>query len=314
MKNIRNILISIIALVFVSSCQKFSVGEVHGATEEVRITLNAPVLATKAIGEGENAKMLYYTAFVDGNVVPSLCRTADLDPSGKTVLDMKLVKNVKYRFVFWAQTPVAEGSPQYYDLSTFYADSKVKVNYQVSANDDLRDAFWAVKDVEVNVEKDVDVKLERPFAQLNLCSSDYEMVKQLDLHTDMTSEMYVYGLPDVMTLLDGSVSSSGEAVGVDAYFSPSAIPDGEDEYITVSNKQYGYVGMNYVLAPEAGTLVSVKAAYINDATTWETGLLPEVPVKRNFKTNILGEMFVEHGTLTIEILPAFKDDEIVVID
>ena len=90
------------------------------------------------------------------------------------------------------------------------------------------------------------------------------------------------------------------------------MPSGEDEYITIRNTQYGHMGMNYVLASEDGDNVSVQGRFINGTSTWETVLLPNVPVRSNYKTNIVGELFVEHGQLQIIVQPEFNQpDEVV---
>lgn len=296
------------------SCQKINSDE-PTATDNVRISLVSPTPATKVIGDGTKAKIVYYTAFVNGKSVPTLCQTADLDANGQAILDLKLVKNVTYTFVFWAQTPAVTGQPEYYDLSTFYTDANVKVNYNVPANDDLRDAFCAVEEILVTGEIDKEVVLRRPFGQINFGASDYEMVKQLELHQGMTSEMTVSGVADIINILDGSVSNSGTTVPFEAIFTPTAIPTGEDEYITVQGVQYGYVGMNYVLASEIGETVSVKGKFVNRTSIWETEILPNVPIRRNHKTNIVGELFVEHGEIKIIIEPDFNTpDEDVTIN
>ena len=309
MKNISKLICFTATILFAAvACQK---GPAETQTDEVVISVNAPAPATKAIGEGDHAKVLYFAAFVDGKSVPSLCQEAQLE-NGRAVLNLPLVKNVTYKFVFWAQTPVATGARPYYDLSTFYTDSKVKVDYAVNANDDQRDAFCATEEIFVDGSKNVDVYLRRPFAQINFASSDYEMLKYLGLQNGLLSEMTVKGIPDTITLLDGTVSSSGAATGLDALFAAAAVPSGEDEYITIRNTQYGYMGMNYVLASEDGDNVSVQGRFINGNAVWETVLLPNVPVRSNYKTNILGELFVEHGQLQIIIQPEFNQpDEVV---
>lgn len=312
MKNFRQYLCSaVVLLLVVVSCQKFSGNEGPvGQTESVTISISSPSPVTKIIGDGTKAKVAYYTAFVDGRAVESVSNKVDLDADGRAVLELKLVKNVTYRFVFWAQAEVA-GQEAYYDLSTFYTDSKVKVNYAVKANDDLRDAFCAMKEIHVTGPVNETVPLYRPFAQINFGSSDYAYVKQLLLHEGMLSEMTVLGIPDTITVLDGSVSSS-TGVPADAVFDFAAIPSGVDEYLTVQNKQYGYVGMNYILAAKERDIVSVKGRFVNGDASWETALLTNVPVQSNYKTNILGEFFVEHGRFEIVIQPSFEtpDNEV----
>ena len=288
------------------SCQKATAD--GAAAGQVTISVETPVPATKTIADGTNAKTLYYAAFVDGAAVPSLCSETELDAEGKAVLSLSLVKNVTYRFVFWAQTPVAQGQDSYYDLSTFYVDSKVTVDYASASNDDLRDAFCAAQDILMDGQtKSVTVALKRPFAQVNFMSSDYEQLKQLGLHDGMLSGMVLDGVADVIKVLDGSVSYSSEnGAAVKATYAEAAIPSGDDEYITYNGTEYGYVGMNYVLASQDGENITVKGTFVNGTAKWETALIGNVPVKANYRTNIIGEFFVEHGTLRVEIQPGFN--------
>lgn len=314
MKNTFKLIFSAALFILaVAGCGKINVERDDEArTDNVKITINTPSPVTKSIGDGTKAKIAYFTAFVNGKAVPSLCQQVELD-NGRAVLNLALVKYVDYKFVFWAQTPEAEGQENYFDLSTFYADSKVKVNYDVKANNDLRDAFCGSLDLYVDGEKDATVTLRRPFAQINFCSSDYELLKQLDLQQGMLSKMQIVGVSDIINILDGSLSCS-EGFSAEAAFGAAPIPSGEDEYITVAGKEYGYCGMNYVLASEDGENVSVKGSFINGETTWETTLLPNVPIRRNYKTNILGELFVEHGQLHIVVEPGFESpDEVVTL-
>ena len=162
----------------------------------------------------------------------------------------------------------------------------------------------------VDGKKNVDVYLRRPFAQVNFAASDYEMLKYLGLHDGLHSEMTVYGLPDTISLLDGTVTTSA-AEDKGAVFAAAPIPSGDDEYITIHDTEYGYIGMNYVLASQDGANVSVKGRFVNGNATWETDLLSNVPIRSNYKTNIVGELFVEHGQLQIIVVPDFNTPDYV---
>ena len=314
MKNsMKILLVAVLASLGMASCQKAPVEPMEPAvqSESVRIQISSPdAMATKTIGDGTKATEVYYTAFVDGRPVASLQnRVALVD--GKAALNLKLVRNVCYQFVFWAQAVPQDGEASPYDLSEFYTKALIKADYYGKANDDSRDAFCAMHEILVQGPVDETVYLRRPFAQINFCAADYDMLKHLGLHDDLVSEAWVNGIPDVLNVLDGSVSSSGQALG-DAHFSLSAIPSGDDEYITVAGNQYGYVNMNYVFASEIGETVSAKAGMVNGDCNWQTDLLPNVPVRRNYRTNIVGDLFSEHATLQIIVEPAFNDpDEIV---
>ena len=315
MKSIRKFLFAAVALIAgMTACQKESeYGEPCGIGASVKMTVCSPeALVTKALGDGTKVTELYYTAFVDGKPVHSLQNKVAL-VNGKAELDLRLVRYVKYKFVFWAQAVPQEGATSPYDVSEFFNDATVTVNYQGLANDDRRDAFCASKEVLVRGKDDVDVTLRRPFAQVNLCTSDYDMLKYLGLHEGMKSETHVYGLPNVLDVLNGSVSVSDESsVPVNALFSAASIPSGEDEYITVLGQQYGYIGMNYVLASEVGETVSVGAAMQNGESRWALDVIPNVPVARNHKTHIIGDLFSEHAIIQIVVVPDFETSDNIV--
>lgn len=306
--------IAALACCFVACNKSEQPGEPSGPRQNAVISIACPEAYTKALGDGTKASEVYYTAFVGDLVVPSLTGKAPL-VGGQATLQLSLVQNVTYNFVFWAQPE--QGQNPVFDLTNFNVNSEVKVYYQNAlANDDLRDAFCANKSI--TVVKDmpaVTVYLKRPFSQINFCSSDYDAIKYLGLHTGLTSEMYVTyptSVPDVLKVLDGSVKASGQAQEI--HFALAAIPSGEDEYITIQGTKYGYVGMNYVLASEVGETVVVEGGFKNGSAVWETGEISNVPVKRNYKTNIVGELFVEHGKLQIIVQPEFNTpDELVTI-
>ena len=315
MKSLRKFLFAAVMMVVgMTACQKESeYWEPSGIGASVKMTVYSPdAVSTKSLGDGTKATELYYTAFVDGKPVHSLQKKVTL-VNGKAELDLRLIRYVEYQFVFWAQAVPQDGEASPYDVGKFYDEATVSINYQGLANDDSRDAFCASQEILVKGRSDVKVVLRRPFAQVNFCSSDYEMLKAIGLHTDMKSEARIYGLPDVLNVLDGSVSvSEGSSVPADAFFSLAAIPSGEDEYITVLDKQYGYIGMNYILASEEGETVSVSARMQSGDCNWERELIPNVPVARNHKTHIVGDLFSEHAAIQIIIVPDFNTpDEIV---
>lgn len=313
--------IAIAGLLGALSCSREVVPTVdERETVEVSLEVLSPDALTKAeIGDGSKATELYYTAFVDGRSIPSFQRKAVLE-NGRTTLKLTLIKNVVYDFIFWAQAPVAAGQTAPYDLSEFYTEGLVKADYSVAANDDSRDAFFASKSIDTNYPVNDPVELYRPFAQVNFAAADYDELKYVGLHQGLQSKALIKGLPDVLDCRTGEVSSSGNAL-VDASFTYALTPSargGEDEYVTVSGLTCGYVGMNYVFSDDDGENVTVTGDFLwtnPDATkpssSWTTSQVPNVPVKRNHKTFILGNFFIENNILDIVIIPGFEDDEIV---
>ena len=310
MKNLKKlVLAALIAVSAMAACQKEDGQEGQGGKRvTVRMAISSPdAITTKSIGDGSKAKELYYAAFVDGKPVPSLQGKGDLI-DGEAVIDLSLVRNVKYQFAFWAQAAAEDGETSPYDVSRFYSDGIVSISYNGISNDDSRDAFCAPAEILVKKSSEKKVYLRRPFAQVNFCTSDYQMLKDLGLHENMTSEARIYGIPDILNVLDGSVSVSEEGTPADAFFSLAPIPSGDDEYITVKGEEYGYINMNYILASEEGETVSVSARMVNEECEceWEVARTPNVPVCRNYKTNIIGDLFTEDAKLEIIIEPGFK--------
>lgn len=307
------LIMSVSVLTCMSSCMKETAGQVQETgSETVRIVLtSADAAMSKAIGDGSKVKEVYYTAFVNGAPVRSLeSRTQLVD--GQAVLELDLVRNVTYQLVFWAQAVPQEGEGSPYDLASFYDEAKVSVDYQGIANDDTRDAFCAMKEILVDGPLEQTVYLRRPFAQVNFGSSDHEMLRHLGLYADMKSETHIYGIPDVLNVLDGSVSCSGASVPADAFFTLADIPSGEDEYLDVNGVRYGYINMNYILASDEGETVCVSARMESGSCHWETELIPNVPVRRNYRTHIVGDLFSENALLSIIVVPDFKSPDNIV--
>ena len=295
----------------IASCSK-APQEVSDEFVEVTLELVAPDAASvkSVIGDGTKAVELYYAAFIGGNSIPGFQQKATLE-SGVCVLNLTLVKNVVYDFVFWAQCPDSES--RFYDLSEFYTQGRVKVKYSVSANDDDRDAFFAQRTLDTTVPNpDLSpVYLKRPFAQVNFAASDYDELKYMGLHENLKSGAVIYGLPDILDCKDGSVYSSNEdGTLVDASFLSAAVPSGEDEYVTIDDTKCGYVGMNYVLASDLpDQLFSLTAEFTSGETAWPVPLVENVPLKRNHRTYLYGRFFVDDADLKIKIVPAYEDED-----
>lgn len=286
------------------SCQKEK-GLQDGDASEVTFAIDLPVdLSTRAIGEGKTATELYYGVFSqDGVYIQSLAQTAALPVEGKTAtLKLKLVKNYTYSIVFWAQAPDA---PYSFNAVT----GEVKIDYSGDANDETRDAFCKLHTFTVPDQATFDetVVLKRPFAQINFGASDFAQIDELDL--DMTSTVAISGLADSYNILKGTISGDATTAlklhTVPAQFDPA-------ETLVVNGKEYGYVSMNYVLAPqEVKELANVSATFAYNGQDVQVDV-PNVPFQRNYRTNIIGTFFTDEVTFTIVVDEAFNQPDFVV--
>ena len=291
-----------IAVLMSASCQK---DIESGDTAEVTISIDLPVdLSTRAIGNGTTATELYYAVFSQkGQYLESLAQTSALPVVGKTAtLDLKLVRNYTYSIVFWAQAP---GAPYTFDPET----GEVTVDYAGDANDETRDAFCKLHTFKVPDQATFEetVVLTRPFAQINFGASDFAQIDELGL--GMESTVVISGLADTYSILGGTISGDAttalELSTVPAQFDPA-------ETLVVNGQEYGYVSMNYVLAPqEAKELANVSATFAYNGETVQLDV-PNVPYQRNFRTNIIGTFFTDEVTFTIIVDEEFNEPDFIV--
>lgn len=315
MKKLSIFAVGLVALLSATSCSSDDALDApgNGSEANVSFTLELPKgLASRAFGDGTTATSLSYAVYdVTGASDPSAwTEVYKKDDDGtfvglKTTKSFKLVNGRTYTFVFWADN----GSTSPYTFN----GKGVSVDYaSLTNNEETRDAFFAVKsDIKVTGSFTEDVELYRPFAQLNLGTDDLaeEVVTKVygencaNLNTKLTVKV-----PNALNLIDGSVAEQGEWTEVT--FGPNGIPSGETfpvEHPEKPTKAYGYLSMNYLLMPATKSVIDVKYEFYNGTSTEaaKTINLTNVPVQRNYRTNIFGSLLTSEGIFNIEILPDF---------
>ena len=304
MKKIFWIAAAAAGLIAAASCQKEPVNgpEVEGEEAVAVLSISIPEeIATKSYSDGKTATDLYYAVydsqdqnkkFLFGTTEPLKFENGSLTKE----VEIRLVKNYAYDIVFWAQAP---GAPYTFDMS---AQTITVDNYTTKANDENRDAFYQVVEGYKIVSTPTKVDLYRPFAQINFGASDYDEVTALGL--TMASKVQISGLPNVLNVLDRTVDGA-----VNADFIETDVPAiyGEKLEVKGDKDTYGYVSMNYVLAPVAkGMLDNVTGRfyYNNDEVVIP---VTNVPYQRNFRTNIIGEFFTGPAHFIVEIIPIYDE-------
>ena len=313
----------VLAVLAVAACQKENLGEVapDGREAEVKLTLTSPQIGTKSYADGKTVNKVFvhvYQQDADGNLKYIAPAAAGESATPSQVIDMtggaakystRLVTGQKYTFVFWAEyRDAASPSPYTYDPET----KTVTVNYAgVAGNDETRDAFCNVlKDVEITGTYSSDVKLYRPFAQLNfgVTSEDYAAAKAAGLEVT-AAEVKLTNAATSLNLLGGTVSGAAEVT-----FAAAALPA---ETLSAAGATYKYVAMDYVLVGKAAKTLSDVTLTLTATGTQST--TPEftysnVPLQANYRTNIVGNLFTSPAEVQIEITPGFEtpDNDVVV--
>ena len=293
--------------VIAGACAKES--EQLAGPSNVTFEVSTPEIATKAIGDGMTATKLYYQVFdADGNAIEGLgVQNKDL-VSGKTTVSFQLIKDQTYNFIFWAQTAEAG----YYIIDEAEGLRKITADYAThkGANDENRDAFFAVeKGLKITGPVSKTVKLTRPFAQVNIGTNDElkagtTTAPAIDL-TGATSKVVIKGVPTVFAPL-ATTPETMLTGATDVTFISAAVPT---EKLVVKGVEYNYLAMNYVFAPAEGTVCDLTAEFALVGRAPIPLSSPATPIKRNYRTNILGKLLTSSADFNIEVDPGFEGGE-----
>ncbi|MBQ8853722.1 MAG: hypothetical protein IJZ67_05385 [Alistipes sp.] len=300
MKNIFRFLMAV-AVLFTASCAKEDISSSIGGGEvEVTFTASLPELGTRTFGNGENADILFYNIYEAGteNKLSDLCGSVESN-TGVFNIHIVLLKGMQYDLVFWAQNK---------DCGYYTLDGKqVTAVYEgKNANDDVRDAFYNfIPNFNPANPETTSFALHRPFAQLNAAvkNSDIDAVEASDVVlTTSTVEVDTYTGFNIAT---GDVTGNKSTVT----FVATAVPSTE-----VFRTDYTLLSMNYLLVPKAG-MVSNAAFSFNakkpsgEAFTFTGTSYNDVPLKQNYRTNILGELLTKPTDIEVTIDAAFGGAE-----
>ena len=292
---------------FAASCQQENLEPV-GKGNTVTYTVEAPgALQTKAIADGMNVNELVYEVWLTSangttnlNGAQKLYQaTAQMfheDGKNKATVTLDLVNDQHYTVLFWAQ--VAEA--QAYNTTELTAVSYAKPLNEYLSNDESLAAFYAVDFVNDGEAANSTVLLKRPFAQVNLCTLNSKDAAQAagDYNIALVnSKMTLESVPTTFNVATKDVDNEKKIE-----FAYNAVPGGEDNIIKVNGKDYYYAGMNYVFAGSNVSLTYDIQTSLNGSTNYATvnNTISDVPVRENFRTNIVGNLLT--STTDYEII------------
>ena len=206
---------------------------------------------------------------------------------GKATFNLRLVAAQEYDFVFWADR---EG---YYTTTDLTAITRAK---EYTGNDDGFDAFFgALTDYTVNGTFAEEITLKRPFGQLNITTTDLADVPDANLRPTHVTVAFT-AIPTTFDALTGTVDDATEAV---TYTAPVVNADGE-------------LSVDYILAnPEEASLADFTVTFLNGATTITTNdAFKSIPVRRNYRTNVSGNLLTKAGDFSVTVDPIFEEPAI----
>ena len=284
--------VAAMATVLFASCQKEVLAPVANEAATVSFSVNTPEIATRAYSDGLTATVLQYAVYdAAGNELEDLTVT-DGEIHTTAEVKLQLVTGNTYSVIFWAAAPNAP-------YAVDFAKKTMTVDYTAAVcNDEARDAFYACKTFTVTGVQTETIELRRPFAQLNIGTADYTDSENAG-YVPTQSSVVVKNVYNTLNLTTGAVENE-----VVANFDLADIK--KDENFPVNG--YDYLAMNYLLVSTSKELVDVEFTYTNGADT-KTRTVGSVPVQRNYRTNIYGNVLTSDVDLNVVINPEYEQPD-----
>ena len=307
MKKCFLLMAGIILLVF-AACQSDELanggrnGEV-AASFSVQLPGNGNDAVTRAAtaGDGTSVNRCIMEIYLNDELYSR--QIGAIQPDGLTAgFDVRLVTSQTYKFVFWADhVESVEDEAIKTDLHYNTADLRnisMKGDYNGSSKDDTRDAFFASLEKLVTNAFSESVELTRPFGQLNIKTEDLASIpdNQKEAFVPVTAGLSFKNLYTGFNAATGNLLGEPTAV---AYKAASDVVDAN-----------GNLTVDYLFAPNTAGgqhLVNMTLAVYNAAggqiTTKD---LNNIPVQRNYKTNVTGNLLTVDGKVNVMVTPAFS--------
>lgn len=283
MKKVIFSLSALAALFLAGSCQRENLEPAQqGGT--VTYTVQVPQdLATKATGDGFT---LHYEVYRQADLIildasPVYEGTKTFE-DGKADVELEFVKDQEFTVLFWAQQTTGTEA---YDITDL---REVSLNTLV-ANDVTADVFAGNDHVtDCKSDKDGDVTLVRPVAQLNIATTASGLT--LGASNSATSStaavnpqrsmVVVNGLYGTYNVADGTVYTKASRT-----YTEAAVPgsDFKGTYKLMATNYLGFI-------PQEGENVEVSFTIYTEKDGNIEHSVSNVPVKANYQTNILGNL------------------------
>jgi len=306
-------------LFLAASCQQETLEPVGG--NAVTFTVLAPgQFDTKAkIADGENVNEVLYEIYKtkDGHVNSLnggeyLAKGSVKMENKKATVTFDLLQDQEYTVIFWAQV----AGKNHYNTSDLRLVSIAGDPSKLNANVEDRAAFYRVYEFETPLTEPKEVKLYRPFSQINLGTTLASLTPIQPGQTEgyeidvQESYLHVKGLSKAYNTVEHKAEGAAEYLTEYTFASkPTPYKQNSAEKLEVNGVEYHYVGMNYVFVPENEKLVELDYTITTDKGLMAHDII-NVPLKKNYRTNIVGNLLTKDVTFEIVVDENFDGDYI----
>ena len=298
---------TILSTALLASCQNEKY-DVIPADSTVRYTVQLPEeMRTKIIGDDAPAQMqLVYEVWrtdVDEDIQFTeadrlLYHKDDAEIiNGTASFEIQVVKDQSTTVLFWAQVK---------DNGVYNVEKLTEVQFVGSAaNNDDAVVFSGVDFIKKGESlAGRSVNLTRPVAQLNIATTP-ESLKEFKEDIEIKkSSLSVKGLYSAFNVAE-QIPVGQPSVNAFTY----AEADAPDDFLPVNSKNYTYAGMNYLgFIPANGTNVDLSFTIVTSDGNISHEV-KNVPVKPNYRTNIIGNLITASSDYDVVLNPDWADEE-----
>lgn len=279
-----------------AACQKEKLFDSQTAGEEtVTFTVKTDAAATKATADNDGlgaglTRCLVAVYMKTGDSSYQLYDKPAATGSGLNyTFTVNLIRKQTYQIVVWA-----DKGETVYDVNEGLTLVTRKTG-DVACNSDAYDAFYASTEFVQGTTTSTAITAKRPFAQLNLITKD------LNKNFQPGAVSVTYSSPQSFNPFDGSVSNMTEVT----YRADSP-------YYTLTtgtNATQHTLVMNYLFAAEGDQTILPSVKMTAKLTVDAEIEVANVPVRRNYRTNIIGNPLTEQTDYTITVDPAWSTPE-----
>lgn len=300
MKKIISFAAVMMGLLSFASCQKNEVAseETAKATFTVAVPQEA---ATKAYGDGMyDTKNVIIGVFDETGAEKYRQVLPWAKDKFTETVELTFIIGKSYQIVFWAQYGDAYG-----ECETMKLD-KITMPYEKSNQENL-DAFYAYEPVfKVTGDFSKNITMKRPFAQVNFATTPGDIDESVAAGLDNKAVVTIANAAKTLNLFTGETSDYGQVVVPATEFAKDA--NGKYFQIEVEGKAYDVIAMNYVLVADKEAAEGLTTSNLTLQVGEVVLNVPSANMKRNYRTNVIGELLTGEGTFSITIDPIFGGD------
>lgn len=325
MKKLFRFLAATALVAFAAACGQDGADPYNPTSGDTDVTFSVAApggVASRAVADGLKATELQWAIYLTGDL-----EKADMAPvqqgtatfvNRETEVKVRLVAGKSYDIIFWAQDPDCK------DYAIDWMTKKLSITYNdvEEGNNDDRDAFlWVERNLKVNGAIEKDIWLYRPFAQLNVGISyadinvalqhKYELAgTKVKASTYTQFDFTAVGTDKDGNYLPGKPVGEMKEITFDWAAPVSKNQTADVEKLKLNDgSEYFWASYNYLLAdtPASTTDVAIWFNYSTDNTAEPVGPFTWVPIERNHRTNIVGDLLTDPATFKVYIDEEFDE-------